>query len=89
MSVTDNTAKSRFELEESGEVAYADYGLKDGVLSIKYVFAPEGLRGTGAAGRVMQGVVDAAKARNLKLLPICGYAASWLRKHKEYHDLMA
>lgn len=88
-SVTDNTDKSRFELEESGELAYADYAIRDGVLSIKYVFSPEALRGTGAAGRVMQGVVDAAKAQNLKIIPICGYAASWLRKHKEYHDLMA
>ncbi len=87
-TVTDNTAKSRFEFMEDGHTAYADYDTKEGVLHIKYVYAPETLRGTGAAGRLMAGVVDAARAESLKILPICGYAASWLRKHKEHHDLM-
>ena len=87
--ITDNTAKSRFELEEQGHTAYADYRREGGVLSIKYVFSPEALRGQGTAGRLMDGVTAAARAENLKILPICGYAASWLRKHKEHHDLIA
>jgi hypothetical protein len=37
----------------------------------------------------MAGVTGFARAENLKIVPICGYAASWLRKHKEHHDLMA
>ena len=86
--ITDNTAKSRFELEEQGHTAYADYRRDNGVLSIKYVFSPEALRGHGTAGRLMDGIVESARAENLKILPICGYAASWLRKHKEHHDLV-
>ena len=85
----DNQSLSRFELEESGAMAYADYRLADGVLSIKYVFAPESLRGTGAAGRLMEGVGAHARANNLKIIPICGYAASWLRRHSETADLLA
>lgn len=88
-NITDNTEKRRFELVEEGHMAYADYALENGVLSIKYVFASEALRGTGAAGRVMEGIVGIARSKNLKIIPICGYAASWLRKHKEHHDLMA
>jgi predicted GNAT family acetyltransferase len=33
--------------------------------------------------------VQAAKKDKLKINPVCGYAAAWLRKHKEYHDLLA
>ena len=88
-AITDNTAKSRFELPVGAHTAYADYDNKAGVLHIKYVFAPEALRGTGAASHLMAGIADTARAQNLKILPICGYAASWLRKHKEHHDLMA
>ncbi len=87
--ITDNTSLNRFELVEQGHVAYADYEIETGVLSIKYVFAPDELRGTGSAGRLMAGITDIARARGLKIIPICGYAASWLRKHKEHHDLMA
>lgn len=85
----DNTTLSRYELVEEGHTAYADYRKDGETLYIKYVFAPEALRGSGAAGRLMAGVTDFARAENLKIIPICGYAASWLRKHKEHHDLMA
>ena len=88
-AITDNTAKSRFELVEQGHIAYADYKRAEGVLSLKYVFSPEALRGQGAAGRLMDGITALARAENLKILPICGYAAAWLRKHKEHHDLIA
>ena len=87
--ITDNAAQSRYELIEQGYTSYADYRKEDGTLYIKYVFAPEELRGSGAAGRLMEGVAGFARAENLKIVPICGYAASWLRKHKEHHDLMA
>lgn len=87
--ITDNPAKSRFELVEQGHTAYADYRREGGVLSLKYVFSPEALRGQGTAGRLMDGIVSIARAESLKILPICGYAAAWLRKHKEHHDLIA
>ncbi len=83
-----NDAASRFELEEQGHLAYADCAKENGVLRIKYVFAPDALRGQGTAGRLMDGIVAFARTENLKILPICGYAASWLRKHQEHHDLM-
>lgn len=88
--ITDNPSLSRYELKEEGHVAYADYKRQDGgILAIKYVFAPEALRGSGAAGRLMEGIAVIARSEDLKILPICGYAAAWLRKHKEHHDLIA
>lgn len=79
--VTNNTAASRFELEENGLTAYADYQLEGDTLRIDYVYAPPELRGTGTAGRLMEGIVEEARASDLHILPICGYAASWLRRH--------
>jgi predicted GNAT family acetyltransferase len=82
MTVTDHPERSRFELEEQGEVAFARYRREDGTLVIAHVEAPPRLRGTGAAGRLMQGVVEAAQAEGLRIVPLCGYAATWLRRHK-------
>lgn len=79
--VTDNPSRSRYELAEAGETAYANYRREDGTLYIDYVFSPPALRGSGAAGRLMEGVVAQAKADGLKIVPICGYAVAWLRKH--------
>lgn len=87
--VRDNREKGRFELEEGGAVAFADYRREGGTLVIRYVEAPPILRGTGAAGRLMQGVMEIARAEGMKVVPRCGYAAAWIRRHKEWHGLLA
>ena len=88
-AITDNRAKSRFELDVDGRVAYADYRRQGATLVIPYVFAPPELRGTGASGRLLEGVVEVARTEGLKILPLCGYAASWLRRHTEHRDVLA
>ena len=60
----------------------------DGGGVIDYVFAPPELRGTGAAGRLMEGVVADVRSRNLKITPLCGYAVAWLKRHSEAADLL-
>lgn len=87
-SLKDNIASSRFELKFNNSVVYADYNLDRNVLSLNYVFAPEELRGSGAAGKLMEEIAKMAQEKNLKIIPICSYAALWMRKHKQYHDLL-
>jgi predicted GNAT family acetyltransferase len=79
----------RYEMEEEGLTSYADYRKTAGRLYIDYVFSPVPLRGTGASGRLMQAVAADARAQDLKITPICGYAAAWLRRSSEYRDLVA
>lgn len=88
MNVKDNPERSRFELEEDGHVAFADYRRDGSTLVIPHVEAPPELRGSGAAGRLMRGVMETARAQGLRVVPICGYAATWIKRHKEFHDLV-
>jgi uncharacterized protein len=85
--VIDNPARGRFELSEDGDTAVADYRINGNTLYIEYVESPPALRGKGTAGRLMRGVMDAARERDLKVIPICGYAAAWIRRHDEYADM--
>ncbi len=87
--LTDNTARHRFEMVEDGQIVFADYVRRDGRLIIPHVEAPAALRGTGAAGRLMRGLVAQARAEGVKIVPLCGYAAAWLRRHPEHADLIA
>lgn len=80
-NVTDNTAEGRYELIEEGQTAYADYRREAGRLYIDYVFSPVPLRGKGTSDRLMRGVQADAKAKGEEIVPICGYAAAWLRRH--------
>ncbi len=84
----NNSSKSRFELETDGLITFADYKLEKNILTINYVEAPVELRGSGASGKLMEEIAKKARVENLKIIPICGYAAVWLRKHKEFSDLV-
>jgi predicted GNAT family acetyltransferase len=88
-SVKDNAARSRYELDVDGQTVFADYRRDAGTVWIRHVEAPPSLRGTGAAGRLMQGIARTARAEGLRIVPLCGYAALWLRRHREHHDLLA
>ena len=87
--VTDNAAAGRFELAEAGEVAFAQYRREPGRLVIPYVEAPPALRGTGAAGRLMEGVLGVARSEGRRVVPLCSYAAAYIRRHGAHHDLLA
>ncbi len=86
--VLDNPERQRFELAVDGLVAFANYRRRPGRLVITHVEAPPALRGTGAAGRLMQGVVQRALAEGARIEPVCGYARLWLQRHAEYADLV-
>lgn len=77
-----NDALGRYEMAMDGHTVFANVRQKDGTLYIDYVEAPEALRGKGAASALMQGITDIAKAENLEVVPICGYAAAWMRRHE-------
>ena len=77
----DNAAAHRFELDEAGQIVFADYRRAEGQIFIDHVEAPMSLRGTGAGGRLMAAIVRQAREEDAKIVPICGYAAAWLRRH--------
>jgi predicted GNAT family acetyltransferase len=88
--VKDNPARGRFEMLEAGQIVFADYRRDGARLIIDHVEAPMVLRGTGAAGRFMEGLVVEARRQGAKLVPVCSYAASWLRRNAEIsRDVMA
>lgn len=85
----NNAEAARYELDEQGQTSWADYRLKGERLYIDHVESPPALRGTGAAGRLMKALAQDARNRGLKITPICGYAAAWLRRSPEFKDLVS
>ena len=76
-----NPAHSRYELEVDGLIAFADYQRSGQTLVIPHVEAAPALRGTGAAGRLMTRVAETARSEGMKIVPLCGYAAAWLKRN--------
>jgi len=87
--VIDNSDRQRFELVEQGQTAFADYRTEAGRIILSHVEAPIGLRGTGAASRLMEGVLSIIRERGLKVAPVCDYAEAYMSLHPEFADLRA
>lgn len=90
----DVAAAQRYEqgfIDAEGQLrrVWADYAVQDDIRLILHVEAEPELRGGGASGRFMRALAEHARAEGLRLRPLCGYAAAWLRRHDEYGDLIA
>lgn len=79
---------TRFEMVEQGLTSFADYRRAGDRVIIDHVESPPGLRGTGASGRLMEALSADIRARGLKITPVCGYAAAWLKKSSVYSRLL-
>jgi uncharacterized protein len=87
-SVIDNTTAQRFELAVGDQTAFAEYDRVGDTLRITYVYAPESLRGTGAASRLMQGVSAIVGIKGQKVVPVCGYAVAWFKRNPQFQNLL-
>lgn len=43
-------------------------------------------RGVGAA--LVRGVLDDLRGRGMQVIPVCSFAAAYIRRHREYADLV-
>jgi predicted GNAT family acetyltransferase len=83
----NNVECQRFELTEHELTAFADYRCDGSNLAVLHVESPLPLRGKGTAGRLMHGIALHARQHGLTIIPLCGYARAWLRRHREWSDL--
>jgi predicted GNAT family acetyltransferase len=87
-AIRDNKALSRYEFDVEGGVAFADYKLASGVVTVNYTEVPAALRGRGIGAKLSAAILDYIRAEGLKVVPRCGYFARFIRDHPEYQDLL-
>ena len=88
LTIIHNEAESRFEVTVEGYPSKLEY-FKDGKnFVISHVGVHPELRGQGLAGRITQTALEYAKANALRVIPMCGYAAAYIRRNPQYAELM-
>jgi len=87
-AIRDNTALSRFELDAGGVTAFMNYRLAGNVISLDHTETPVAARGRGLASQLVEGVVQIARARGLKVVPRCPFVRAYFDKHPEVADLV-
>lgn len=86
-AVEHDRAAHRFETHVDGVSCVLDYTLVAGVMTITHTMVPEAVGGRGIASALMQAAVAAARAEHWTVEPLCSYAAVWMQRHPESHDV--
>lgn len=88
MDVTDNQTRNRFELALGDGVAFLNYRLGADTITFTYTEVPEAARGRGYGEALVRAALDSARRRNLRVVPVCRFVASFIQEHPEYRDLV-
>lgn len=88
-TVSDNEARSRYELPLGEEMAFATYRDIPGARIIAHTEVPLALRDQGIGGRLVRGLLDDIARRGLKVVPRCPFVARFIAENPEFADLVA
>lgn len=90
VAVRDRPTEGVYELLLDGTRAGVIHYLptRGAVVLVHTEVAPE-LEGKGLGGRLVAGALEDIRARGLRLVPVCPFVTSYLRRHPEYGDLVA
>ncbi len=88
--IEHNSARSRFQWTEDGQVCVLDYTLRNGVMDITHTGVPSAVGGRGIAADLAKAALDTARSEGWKVRPLCSYVAAWMRRQRgAYDDLLA
>jgi hypothetical protein len=87
--VADAPGRQRFEVTVDGELAgFLVYRTREGLLALIHTEVEDRFEGRGLGGRLARFALDQARERGVAVLPFCPFVNDWLKRHREYVDLV-
>lgn len=89
IAITDNPAQHRYEATLDGTLAgFAEYNLLTDAILFSHTEVLPAHEGKGVGSALAKHVLDDARARQLHVIPVCQFIAGYIRKHRDYADLV-
>ena len=89
-TVVDVPEKGRFEVRIDGRVVgLASYHVDGGTMTLPHTEVDPSLGGRGIGTALVAGVLDAARDRDLHVLPYCSFVRHYIQQHPDTVDLVA
>ena len=89
VEVCDNADEHRFEAYVDGELAgFSDYRARPGLIAFIHTEVDPAFEGHGVGSELIRSALDEARARGLDVLPFCPFVNAYIKKHREYVDLV-
>ena len=89
LAIADNAAQHRYEAMLDGQLAgYAEYNLLTDAIMFTHTEVLSAFEGKGVGSGIARHVLDEARAKGLHVIPVCQFIAGYIRKHREYAELV-
>lgn len=89
IAVADAPAAERYEIRSDDELAgFAAYQLRPGLIAFTHTEIEGRFEGQGLGSRLVSFALDDARARGLDVLPFCPFVDAYVKRHREYADLV-
>ncbi|WP_347156774.1 GNAT family N-acetyltransferase [Pontibacter chitinilyticus] len=89
MNIIHDEEDLRFYAELGAEQAELTYTYpEDDVLDLDHTFVPEDYRGQGLADKLVKTSLDFARSQSYQVIPSCPVVEAYIKRHKEYQDLV-
>ena len=90
LTISNDPAARRYRLSVAGEeVGHVEYDpIGSASILLKHTEVDPRHEGKGYGSKLVAGVLDDLRVRGMTVLPICPYAMAWIKRHREYLDVV-
>jgi uncharacterized protein len=78
-----NERRGEWELDFVEGRAFLSYDESDGMLTLLHTEVPPELEGHGVGSALVRTALEYARARSLRVLHVCSFAAAYLKRHPD------
>jgi uncharacterized protein len=91
LETTHNPDEHRYEAHLDGQLAgFAAYELTDALVIFTHTEVGDEFEGKGVGSALARFALDDVRAAGTRrVLPLCPFIKSWIRRHPEYADLVS
>ncbi len=86
--LVDNKEQKRYEYHIDGYRPHIEYRMKNGAIYLTHTRVPAELRGNGIATMLVKDVLKDISEKDIDLVPLCGFVASYIKKNPEWKSLL-
>ncbi len=88
VTITHSPSRERYVLSVGDvDAGYLDYVAEIEQLVVTHTVVYDRFAGQGLAGRLVKHVLDDARSKHLRVVPVCSYVAAYIERNPEYADL--
>ncbi|MFM1879610.1 MAG: hypothetical protein RLZZ241_2476 [Bacteroidota bacterium] len=88
LDIKDNNFLRQFEVRVNGHLAKIEYAAQERKIFLTKLVVPEEITQEGFREEFIRGVLNQIQEMNLRVVPTSPQIAGFLRKHRQYRELL-